>query len=139
MAPATDERDRIRAAMDRILNGTPTHSNGAHTIVGLALEAQVPRNALTQRHPDLKNEFYSRISESGEPSPIETTLRATIAKLKKSINNKNTELTQLRTDLPALVRAVNQLSVENDELRRALSPMNSTAVVPFGQRTPRDR
>jgi hypothetical protein len=39
MSPAPDERDRIRAAMDRILQGTPQHSNGALTIVALAQEA----------------------------------------------------------------------------------------------------
>jgi len=125
--------------MKRILNGTPTRSNGAQTIVGLALEADVPRNALTQRHLDLKNEFYSLISESGKPSPIETTLRATIAKLKKTIHNKNTELAQLRNDVPALVRAVNQLCVENDELRRALSLRKSAALVSIPGAATRDR
>jgi hypothetical protein len=55
--PTPDERDRIRAAMDRILRGAPERSNGALTIVALALEAGVPRNALTQRHTDLKNDF----------------------------------------------------------------------------------
>lgn len=54
---ALDERDRIRAAMDRILAGTPQHSDGALTVVALAQEAQVPRNALTQRQVDLKNAF----------------------------------------------------------------------------------
>ena len=48
MTPAPDERDRIRAAMDRILDGTPQRSNGALTVVALAQEAEVPRNALTQ-------------------------------------------------------------------------------------------
>jgi hypothetical protein len=42
MSPAPDERDRIRAAMDRILTGTPERSNGALTVVALALEADVP-------------------------------------------------------------------------------------------------
>ena len=59
MTAALDERDRIRAAMKRILAGTPERSNGALTIVALAQEADVPRNALTQRHTDLKNEFTS--------------------------------------------------------------------------------
>lgn len=53
MTHAPDERDRTRAAMDRILQGTPQHSNGALTIVALAKEAGVPRDALTQRHTDL--------------------------------------------------------------------------------------
>jgi hypothetical protein len=45
MRPALDERDRIRAAMDRIFDGTPERSNGALTIVALALaiEAGVPQ------------------------------------------------------------------------------------------------
>ncbi|HJY61419.1 MAG TPA: hypothetical protein VJ418_33975, partial [Streptosporangiaceae bacterium] len=38
-------------------------SNGALTIVALAIEADVRRNALTQRHTDLKNEFCQRIRE----------------------------------------------------------------------------
>jgi hypothetical protein len=48
-APAPDERDRIRAAMARILAGAPERSNGALTIVTVAIEAGVPRNALTLR------------------------------------------------------------------------------------------
>ncbi|MFJ9968944.1 hypothetical protein [Streptomyces avermitilis] len=66
MSPALDERDRIRAAMERILQGTPQHSNGALTIVALSEEAGVPRNALTQRHPDLKNDFYMQVKARGQ-------------------------------------------------------------------------
>jgi hypothetical protein len=66
MSPAPDERDRILAATHRILNGTPEHSNGALTIVALAAEAQLPRNALTQRHPDLKNDFYGKVRTRGQ-------------------------------------------------------------------------
>ena len=67
MSTDSDERDRIRAAMDRILNGTPERSNGALTVVALAQEAGVPRNALTQRHTDLKNEFYKHAEARGGP------------------------------------------------------------------------
>ena len=59
------ERERIRAAMDRILAGSPERSNGELTVVALAIEADVPPNALTQRHTDLKNEFYLRIKGVG--------------------------------------------------------------------------
>ena len=57
MTTERGERHRIRAAMDRILAGIPERSNGALTIVALATKAGVPRNALTQRHTDLKDEF----------------------------------------------------------------------------------
>ncbi|MGD9482907.1 hypothetical protein WDH52_06530 [Streptomyces sp. TRM70308] len=37
----------------------------ATSIVALAAEAGVPRNALTQRHLDLKNEFYEQVHARG--------------------------------------------------------------------------
>lgn len=133
-APAPDERDRIRAAMDRILAGAPERSNGALTVVALAIEACVPRNALTQRHTDLKNEFYQRLKERGTDNEDEARLRATIARLRQAIAAKNKELAQLRTDVPALVRAVNQLTLENQQLRDAHAGRGS--VVPFPGRAP---
>jgi len=41
-APAPYERDRIRAAMARILAGAPERSNGALTIVTVAIEQAFP-------------------------------------------------------------------------------------------------
>lgn len=134
MSPALDERDRIRAAMNRIVAGAPERSNGALTIVALALEADVPRNALTQRHTDLKNEFYQRIKERGATPDIEARLRATVAKLKETITNKNKELKQLRADVPALVpalvRTINQLTLENQQLREQLTYPDPN-IIPF--------
>jgi septal ring factor EnvC (AmiA/AmiB activator) len=130
MTAALDERERIRSAMDRILAGTPQRCNGALTVVALAQEADVPRNALTQRHTDLKNEFYQRVKERGGPSELETRLRATISKLRATIENKNRELKQLRADVPALVRVINQLTMENHQLRDQLTEP-SRAVIAF--------
>lgn len=125
MTPALDERDRIRAAMDRILGGTAEHSTGALTIVALA-----------QRHTDLKNEFYQRVREhGGGASDIEARLRADITRLKKTIANKNAELAQLRTDVPALVRAVNQLTLENQELRETLANPSAEVIPIQGRRS----
>ncbi|RZB13435.1 hypothetical protein StrepF001_44210 [Streptomyces sp. F001] len=76
-----DDLARIRAAMDRILAGRAEHSNGALTIVALAIEAKVPRNALTQRHTDLKAEFYEQVRARGgamaRPRSGSRTTRAT--------------------------------------------------------------
>ena len=119
------ERERIRAAMDRILAGTPERSNGALTVVALAIEAGVPRNALTQRHTDLKNEFYDRIKGAGAQNEDEARLRATIARLRQTIANKNRELAQLRADVPALVRAVNTLTLELQETRAELTALGN--------------
>ncbi|MFI0267165.1 hypothetical protein [Streptomyces luteogriseus] len=121
MTPALAERARIRAAMDRILAGTPQHSNGALTIVALAQEAQVPRNALTQRHPDLKNDFYAKVKERGQPTDSERRLRKKITKLKELRAANKEQLAQLATDVENLVRVVNQLTLENRQLRRQLA------------------
>jgi hypothetical protein len=92
-----DERVRIRQAMDRILAGQPTISNGSPTIVALAAEAGVHRMALLKRHVDLKNEFYQRIrAETQQISEAERQLRETVAKLKKTIANQNTEIEELK-------------------------------------------
>lgn len=131
MTGALDERDRIRAAMERILAGTPERSNGALTIVALAQEADLPRNALTQRHTDLKNEFYQHVKERGGPSELEKQLRATISKLRTTIDNKNKELNKLRADVPALVRVVNQLTLENHRLRDGRLAQRDDVVVAF--------
>lgn len=88
MSPAPDGRDGIRTAMDRILDGTPERSNGALTIVALAIEADVPRNALTQRHTDLKNEFYDRVRARGGTPDAEIRLRRKISDLKTTIANR---------------------------------------------------
>lgn len=125
MTPEPDERARIRTAMDRILAGTPEHSNGALTVVALAIEAGVPRNALTQRHTDLKDEFYQRIRERGADNGDEARLRATIAKLRQTIANKNKELAQLRADVPALVRAVSTLTMELQEARDEITALGN--------------
>ncbi|MEU8694699.1 hypothetical protein [Streptomyces sp. NPDC048665] len=124
MSPARDERDHIRAAMDRILQGTAQHSNGALTIVALAQEAGVPRNALTQRHLDLKNYFYAQVRASGQTPDSEIRLRQQIGRLKELRAKDATELAQLRTAVEHLVRVVNQLTTYNRQLLHVLSQPN---------------
>ncbi|MFF1724820.1 hypothetical protein [Streptomyces sviceus] len=134
MSPAPDERDRIRAAMDRILQGTAQHSNGALTIVALAQEAGVPRNALTQRHLDLKSDFYAQVRARGQTPDSEIRLRQQIVKLRELRAKDIEELSQLRADVEHLVRAVNQLTVENRQLSGALSqPAAPVRVLPSGR------
>ncbi|MER8066964.1 hypothetical protein ABTZ59_01410 [Streptomyces sp. NPDC094034] len=125
MSPAPDERDRIRAAMDRILAGAPEHSNGALTIVALAQEAQVPRNALTQRHLDLKNDFYGKVRARGAMPDSEKRLRRQVTKLKELRAADAEELAALRADVEALVGALHQAQMENRHLRQQLAAPDS--------------
>ncbi|MGW3823392.1 hypothetical protein ACWEAF_13985 [Streptomyces sp. NPDC005071] len=132
MSPALDEREQIRAAMDRILTGRAERSDGALTIVALALEADVPRNALTQRHLDLKNEFYEKVRARGQMPDSEVRLRKQIVKLKELRAKDAQELAQLRADIQGLVQAVNVLSLENLKLREELAgPGSRVRVLPI--------
>ncbi|MFE2711933.1 hypothetical protein ACFXKI_08040 [Streptomyces mirabilis] len=89
--------------------------------MALAAEAGVPRNALSQRHLDLKNEFYAKGKERGQPTDAEVRLRKRIVKLKELRERDQTELVELRADREALVRIVNQLTLENRQLRQQLA------------------
>ncbi|MGW0856965.1 hypothetical protein [Streptomyces sp. NPDC002690] len=92
-----EERSRIREAMDRLLTGQATVSNGSLTVVALAAEAGVHRMALLKRHTDLKNEFYERVRNETQQVPEpERRLRETVSKLKKTLTNKEAELKELR-------------------------------------------
>ncbi|MBW1603538.1 hypothetical protein JJV70_15780 [Streptomyces sp. JJ66] len=121
MSPAADERDRIRAAMDRILGGIPQRSNGALTIVALAMEADVPRNALTQRHLDLKNEFYEKVRTRGEMPDSEKRLRRQLVRAKELRAEALKEIDRLKADNEALVGALHQVVMENRQLRLQLT------------------
>ncbi|MDX2728030.1 MULTISPECIES: hypothetical protein [unclassified Streptomyces] len=137
MSPAPDERDRIRAAMDRILNGTPQRSNGALTIVDLATEGDVPRNALTQRHLDLKNEFYEQVRARGEMPDSEKRLRRQLVKAKELRAQALMKIEQLTADNEALVGALHQVVMENRQLRLQLAERPSNVhVLPTQPRPP---
>lgn len=83
-----DERTCIRAAMDRLLAGQATRSNGSLTAVALAAEAGVHRMALQKRHADLKEEFYSRVRTQTHQTPeVEKRLRKEVVRLKEALKD----------------------------------------------------
>ncbi|MQS04534.1 hypothetical protein, partial [Streptomyces alkaliterrae] len=101
-----DERIRIREAMDRLLAGRPTVSNGSLTVTALAVEADVHRMALMKRHADLKNEFYERVRNETQQVPeTEKRLRETVGKLKKTAANQKEEIDELRQQVTLLAMA----------------------------------
>ncbi|MFI0219375.1 hypothetical protein [Streptomyces lydicus] len=92
----------------------------ALTVVALALEAGVPRNALTQRHVDLQNAFYAKVKERGQPTDAEAP--AQTGREAQELRQKDKdELERLRVDVQGLVRVVNQLTLENRQLHEQLS------------------
>ncbi|MEU2770877.1 hypothetical protein ABZ628_29650 [Streptomyces diastaticus] len=107
--------------MERILAGEPETSNGALTVVALAAEAGVPRNALTQRHVDLKNLFYEKVRALGETPDSERRLRSEVARLKRLRKDDAEEIRRLKSDNEALIGALHLAELESEELRQQLA------------------
>ncbi|MET9581036.1 hypothetical protein [Streptomyces massasporeus] len=129
-----DERARIRQAMDRLLSGQATASNGSLTVVALAAEAGVHRMALLRRHTDLKNEFYERVrTETRQVPEPERRLRETVSKLKETVARQNAEIEELRQLVTRLTLASAVLTHERD--RHAGPDPVSNNVVPLPRPT----
>ncbi|MFE0790269.1 hypothetical protein ACFW4T_29900 [Streptomyces mutabilis] len=127
----SDERTRIRAAMDRLLTGQATVSNGSLTVTALAVEAGVHRMALMKRHADLKNEFYERVrAETQQVPETEKRLRETVTKLRQTIANKNAEIEELRQQVILLTLASAVLTRQQED---PSAPLRSKPgnVIPF--------
>ncbi|GHD65371.1 hypothetical protein ACFQL8_27085 [Streptomyces goshikiensis] len=113
---SSDERARIRAAIDRLLSGQPTASNGALTVVALAAEAGVHRMALQKRHADLKHEFYERVrAETKQLPESEKRLRRTVSDLKETVTVQKAEITALRHQVTQLALANAVLTLQGKE------------------------
>ena len=112
-----DERTRIREAIDRLLAGQATVSNGSLTVVALAAEAGVHRMALLKRHVDLKNEFYERVRTETKQTPeAEKRLRKTVTGLKERVSDLTQENIGLKDQVTQLALANAVLA---DRLRKA--------------------
>ncbi|QKW49829.1 hypothetical protein [Streptomyces buecherae] len=125
----TAERAGIRAAMDRLLAGTPLRSDGALTVLSLAAEADVKRHVLTHRHTDLKDEFYARVRAQGQVPDSERKLRQELEKTKERLVEVLEENKQLKAEAEAFARIINVLELENDQLKGKQGRTNS--VIPI--------
>ncbi|MDT0484084.1 MULTISPECIES: hypothetical protein [Streptomyces] len=112
-----NERETIRAAMDRLLAGTPLRSDGALTVLALAAEADVKRHVLTHRHTDLKDEFYAKVRAQRHVPDSERKLREELRKTKERLAEVIAENTRQQAEIETFARVVNVLTIENDQLR----------------------
>jgi chromosome segregation ATPase len=96
----------------------PLRSGGQLTIVSLAAEAGVKRHALTHKHTDLKDRFYARVKAQDSTPASETALREQNADLRRKLDDMRAERDEYKQAAGALARALNVLTIENDELRR---------------------
>jgi len=122
------ERRRIRDAMDRLLAGTPLHSDGKLTIKSLAAEALVKRWLLTHRHVDLQDEFRGRVAQQGQiPEAVQVVL-ADNASLQERVAQLSDALAVERATVKRLERVVQVLTLENETFRGEGSRSNVRAL-----------
>lgn len=101
-----DERARIREAMDQLLAGEATASDGSLTVKALAAEAGVHRMALMKRHSDLKNLFYERARNEALQIPeSERKLQETVTRQRQTIKDQQAEIEELRQRVTQLTLA----------------------------------
>ena len=125
------QRSQIHAAMDRLLAGTPLRSDGALTVVSLAVEADVKRHVLTHRHTDLKDEFYARVRAQGHVPASEQELRDELKTTRQKLAEAREENRQLKKSVEAFARIVNVLTAENDRLTQQQSEPGNRTLIPL--------
>ncbi|WP_045743770.1 hypothetical protein [Actinoplanes rectilineatus] len=127
---AAADRDAIRAAIDRLLAGTPLRSDGSLTIVALADEANIKRRLLTHRHTDLKDEFYARVRARGHVPDNERKLRDDLYKATERIKELIAEINKIQGENHAFARIINVLELENHQLRTDTGRTGHLAALP---------
>ncbi|MFF5370083.1 hypothetical protein [Streptomyces sp. NPDC013187] len=91
------------------------------TIVALAAEAKVPRNALTQGHQDLKNDAYAKVRARGHTPDSEKRLCQQVRRRRELRAADAEEIAQLKADVEALVGTLHQVTMENSHLNQQLA------------------
>lgn len=109
--PPAELRGKLRAAADRLLAGTPLHSDGKLTILSLAREAQVKRWLLTHKYPNqLKDKYQAEFQAvRHKPAPVRAADRE-IAALREQLADTRADNQRL-TDLNRVYAGIiNQLA-----------------------------
>ncbi|MBB6421828.1 hypothetical protein [Streptomyces sp. AK010] len=128
-----DERSRIRAAIDRLLAGQATCSNGSLTAVALAAEADVHRMALHKRHADLKEEFYARVrAETHQTPEVEKRLRKEVVRLKEALKESRAAEAESRHRAEQAVLAAAVLIFQKSTGQDQTAPGNVVPLRPDG-------
>lgn len=115
----TDETQRqaIRDAMTRLVEGKPLRSDGKLTIKSLADEAGVKRWLLTHKFTDLQDEFKVRVEATGGEPAVVVKLREQLKERDETIKRLRAEIRELTNDRQQLERVINVLSLEQQHGR----------------------
>jgi small-conductance mechanosensitive channel len=127
VSAATDVR--LRAAMQRLLAGTPAHTDGALTKENLAREARVS-HATVHRATDILAEWNTRVERPVLRTPGEVRRDDDIAALRRKLSAANSEITELRAKLDALATVTANLYHVTQALHRKLDQRGKFIALP---------
>lgn len=124
------ERQAIREAMARLLDGQPIRSDGKLTIKSLADEADVKRWVLTHRQQDLQDEFRARVAVHGtDPEPVRL-LKARVQELQQENQRLRAELREAKATTSMLERLIAVEALEAQTPPRPGAPTGPTNLRP---------
>ncbi|MYD66261.1 MAG: hypothetical protein F4X26_09850 [Chloroflexi bacterium] len=117
-----DERDRekIRAAEERLFAGSAFRSNGKLTVTDLAVEADLKRSKLYDTHRDLVELFLARVRAQGSTPEAYQTLEDKNTRLSEQHEHDRRALRQAKADLKRMACVVQVLTRENAQLEERL-------------------
>ncbi|CAL9548636.1 hypothetical protein [Streptomyces sp. enrichment culture] len=145
--PPEDLQVTLRAAADRLLAGTPLHSQGKLTILDLAREAQVKRWILTHKYPiRLMAKYQAEFKAAQREPEKEAAERREIDKLRKALTKVREEKRKLTDLVQTYAVVIEQLATERaqalterDEALAARDAALGCAVLPQLARGDTDR
>jgi hypothetical protein len=125
------ERDAIKAAMGRLLAGTPIRSSGTLTVLTLAAEAGLKRNKLTHKHTDLRDWFRGEVARLNGVTEREVCLHDELELTRQQLAEAKTDRDNYRAASEVFARAMHVLTVENEALRKQVTKADQSRVVPI--------
>ncbi len=128
MAVSLTTERKLRAAMDRLCDGTSTHTDGQLTVSNLAKEAGVSR-ATANRAQAVLAEFHNRtiaIQETPEKLPgLHDQRRELERRLTQMTAEKNQVIAGLQATVTLLAQQIQALTLENERLRANMTRSGS--------------
>ncbi|MCX4744513.1 hypothetical protein OG455_03090 [Kitasatospora sp. NBC_01287] len=112
--------ESLRAAMRRLFDGKPQHTDGRLTKENLWREAQVSR-ATMNRAAAILAEWDNHVAEHGTATPGEARRDDEIAQLRRKLAEKTHECALANRRLEAAATAIAALHHDNTQLRQELA------------------
>ncbi len=120
---------KLRAAMQRLLNGTPQRTDGALTKENLAREAAVS-HATVHRAETILHEWNTRVDQPAARTVPAAPGDEAITSLRAALRDASQKITTLNGRLDALATVTANLYRENQALRAALDHRTQLAPLP---------